>query len=368
MCVGGTLASGSYGASLLVRIRPSSSITRKAWASLVSASLKQLSFPSYLNWAKYPECRALIQYLFAARGETFRSRARGLDLEFHINGLLGDLKRNSHQLSTLEEERVRRDSTLRECQNQLQGKNQAIQEREHELQVTNQAIQEREHELQVKDQVIQEREHELQVKDQVIQEREHELQVKDQVIPKLRRDAQLRERAIDEQEQRIADLDQLASSTQTELTEVKRLFQAESLQSAVKAGEVENLRQDLVEVRRQLGLIESSTSWKAISRLRSAFDGHPKARRWLGRLIRVAWWTVTLQLIDRLKARRSLFKARDMIAASDLFDARWYLSRYPDVAANGADPALHYVLFGATERRDPSSPLQPIRNMKQCLD
>ena len=42
------------------------------------------------------------------------------------------------------------------------------------------------------------------------------------------------------------------------------------------------------------------------------------------------------------------------IAASDLFDAAWYLDAYPDVAATGIDPLLHYVLHGASERRDPS--------------
>lgn len=42
---------------------------------------------------------------------------------------------------------------------------------------------------------------------------------------------------------------------------------------------------------------------------------------------------------------------RDIVAASDLFDADWYRARYPDVARE--DAARHYVAFGAAEDRDP---------------
>lgn len=35
------------------------------------------------------------------------------------------------------------------------------------------------------------------------------------------------------------------------------------------------------------------------------------------------------------------------------FDAKWYLQQYPDVAAAGIDPWLHYLRFGKTEGRHP---------------
>ena len=41
------------------------------------------------------------------------------------------------------------------------------------------------------------------------------------------------------------------------------------------------------------------------------------------------------------------------VAASPLFDAAWYLEQYPDVAAAGEDPARHYAIYGAAERRSP---------------
>lgn len=43
------------------------------------------------------------------------------------------------------------------------------------------------------------------------------------------------------------------------------------------------------------------------------------------------------------------------IAASGLFDPQWYLKEYPDVAASGLDPVVHYVRFGEKEGRRPAA-------------
>lgn len=37
-----------------------------------------------------------------------------------------------------------------------------------------------------------------------------------------------------------------------------------------------------------------------------------------------------------------------------IFDASWYVARYPDVAAASGDPLHHYIDFGANEERDPN--------------
>ncbi len=42
-----------------------------------------------------------------------------------------------------------------------------------------------------------------------------------------------------------------------------------------------------------------------------------------------------------------------LLRSSPLFDADWYLTAYPDVAAGGLDPVLHYLEHGAAELRDP---------------
>ena len=44
---------------------------------------------------------------------------------------------------------------------------------------------------------------------------------------------------------------------------------------------------------------------------------------------------------------------RKIIGESGLFDAQWYLTTYPDVAAAGQDPLDHYLNHGANEGRNP---------------
>jgi len=54
--------------------------------------------------------------------------------------------------------------------------------------------------------------------------------------------------------------------------------------------------------------------------------------------------------------RKFLSESRNLylIRVSGLFDARWYLSHNPDVAATKVDPLLHYLRSGGSEGRDPS--------------
>ena len=52
--------------------------------------------------------------------------------------------------------------------------------------------------------------------------------------------------------------------------------------------------------------------------------------------------------------RRQLRRQRRLVEASGLFDRDWYLKENPDVAANGADPLDHFLLFGGQEGRAPS--------------
>ena len=44
---------------------------------------------------------------------------------------------------------------------------------------------------------------------------------------------------------------------------------------------------------------------------------------------------------------------RETITQSGIFDARYYMEHYPDVAEGGLDPLEHYLKYGAKERRNP---------------
>lgn len=70
-------------------------------------------------------------------------------------------------------------------------------------------------------------------------------------------------------------------------------------------------------------------------------------------------WRVTKPLrllagpISKFKSRR-VRKALKLIRRSDLFDAQWYLTQYPDVANAKVSPEEHYLRYGADEQRNPS--------------
>ena len=168
--------------------------------------------------------------------------------------------------------------------------------------------------------------------------------------------------ALADKEAEIRNLNQAKeveiSNANQALSEVRQHYETvtSGLQQQLSESQThaELLQRELSDLRERIALIEASTTWRAASVLRRGFARFPRIRRMSRRIIRLAWWTITLQLPRRLRDRHRLFKWRRVIAASDLFNAQWYLEQYPDVAAAGWDPALHYALFAATERRNPS--------------
>jgi len=62
---------------------------------------------------------------------------------------------------------------------------------------------------------------------------------------------------------------------------------------------------------------------------------------------------VLRRVMFRLKPDAKDRFERSVLLESGLFEPAWYLQRYPDVAEDGADPALHYLRHGAAEGRDP---------------
>ncbi len=59
-----------------------------------------------------------------------------------------------------------------------------------------------------------------------------------------------------------------------------------------------------------------------------------------------------LHIIDRKHYTRAVERRR--VLRSGLFNRRWYLRQYPDVAAAHMDPAHHYLKYGWGEGRNPS--------------
>lgn len=53
------------------------------------------------------------------------------------------------------------------------------------------------------------------------------------------------------------------------------------------------------------------------------------------------------------QSKQQLLRNKALIAQSGWFDVSWYLSTYPDVAANNKDPIEHFLKFGVQEGRNP---------------
>jgi SAM-dependent methyltransferase len=150
-------------------------------------------------------------------------------------------------------------------------------------------------------------------------------------------------------------LSELLQSAQVQLELAQRQGQSESAsQTSAWLNDIELAESRARAAQMQLDVILASTSWRAARRLGRAARVIPRPLRiGIRRLLRLVWWTVTLQLGQRLRDRAAGGAVAARIAASPLFDAGWYLSRNTDVAASGLSPAGHYARFGAREGRDP---------------
>jgi hypothetical protein len=66
----------------------------------------------------------------------------------------------------------------------------------------------------------------------------------------------------------------------------------------------EELRRHAASLENDLNRIVTSTSWKATAPLRLFLEKHPASARVLRRALKLLWWTVSFQLLARLKQRR----------------------------------------------------------------
>ncbi len=118
--------------------------------------------------------------------------------------------------------------------------------------------------------------------------------------------------------------------------------------SAVNASEMARLSAKLAHARHEVAALRQSASWKVSAPL-----------RWASRASR--------RLFD-VRARLSERRQSSMLKKTDLFDAEWYLQKYPDVAALQIDPAKHFIRFGAGEGRSPSAKFDSTKYLKSNPD
>jgi hypothetical protein len=149
---------------------------------------------------------------------------------------------------------------------------------------------------------------------------------------------------------------------QAELAETQRQLQAArdhdlvtKLDAALTAAKeaLAAARVDHVKTLKRLRKVEESIWWRISKKPRRLIKNHRWAfynvRQWL----MCAWWFVTLRF-SRMKKQMRPYRQARLVLQSGLMHEAWYLRQYPDVAAVGVPPALHYVLYGGFEGRDPS--------------
>lgn len=147
--------------------------------------------------------------------------------------------------------------------------------------------------------------------------------------------------------QRVAALIDEREAVDEELKRVKRKYRRATTDAQTAKNEVALLRQQLTDAQERLAAIER-------------------------RSIVAVFKRITFNLVMLLKPRQSS-KSRnaeqiELVRRSHLFDAEWYLNTYSDVAEARLDPAVHYVIEGGSESRDPGPEFSSSRYLKANRD
>lgn len=149
---------------------------------------------------------------------------------------------------------------------------------------------------------------------------------------------------------------------QAELSDLRRRLhaaldsdQVAKLESALTAAKdaLAAARVDHVKTLKRLRKVEESFWWRITKPLRRLVKNHRWAFYNMRQWALCAYWIATLRFARMKKQMRPYRHAR-LVLKSGLMHEAWYLRQYPDVAAVGIPPALHYVLYGGFEGRDPS--------------
>src|SRR5262245_8925256 len=97
-----------------------------------------------------------------------------------------------------------------------------------------------------------------------------------------------------------------------------------------------------------------SSAYYLTKPIRQTADKFPWLAWRVRAILGLLWWTMTVQLVSRLGLRQLRLSDLRLIESSNLFDHEWYLRENPNIRRAGVNPALHYLVLGAAEGRDPS--------------
>ncbi len=160
---------------------------------------------------------------------------------------------------------------------------------------------------------------------QLVADRETQIRALEHVVLQTNEQIGVRNQEIAGLNQQIAGLNQQITSRG------QQMAQAQAERDGFRA-EASDAKAQLTARSEQLDSLLHSKAWRLTSPLRAAGKLKPSYYRDLRRL--------------RMDSQ--------LVAASGLFDAKWYLSHNLDVAISRQDPLVHYLQRGGMEGRDPS--------------
>jgi hypothetical protein len=156
-------------------------------------------------------------------------------------------------------------------------------------------------------------------------------------------------RAVDDLNTRLADE---TSSFASKIREAEQTASNKTEEAEQTASELSELREHHFELSSQLDRHKMLNE-----RLAAELEQHEASAASTSRELRMirqsfAWRMMTpwRNLQNRLRKRHEL----DLMRRSELFDAAWYLTEYPDVGISGVEPTEHYWERGWLDGRDPS--------------
>lgn len=161
-------------------------------------------------------------------------------------------------------------------------------------------------------------------------------------------------------DEEISNLDKSVSQRDQEIAHLHDV-------TAQRYGQIANLNEALGSSERQIEQLANDAAIMQAEKDRQIYA----LQRELTKFLNTRSWRATAPLrriaelyrhsltrsIEFLKVRRELLfgSATRQVRASALFDADYYLEAYPDVRNAGVDPAIHYLIHGWKERRNPST-------------
>ena len=154
----------------------------------------------------------------------------------------------------------------------------------------------------------------------------------------------------DEQRRLTAELAQAHADLAQRAEDWERVHRVLALREA----EVAQAQADASSARARAEAVESSASWQMAAPVRRLGQAMPGVSRTARRTSQLARLAVNGGLGQRRVLRRQRAAEMATLRDSPLFDAAFYLARYPEIAAAGHDPVAHYVWVGAGQGAMPS--------------